>query len=65
MTDKIYTYETDMIALPTLKSILGEVPNPDPDDKHRKYRSGREEKPETDARNMVARLINHLKNSEK
>jgi hypothetical protein len=66
MTDKKHQYQSDIMALPPLKMVLGEVPEPDPDDdKRRPYRAFSEAKSEAEARSLVTKLIGHLKNHDK
>lgn len=66
MTEKKqHTYQSDILALPPLKMVLGDVPEPDPGDKRRPFRSFSADKTESEAKNTVAKLIGHLKNNEK
>lgn len=66
MTEKKqHTYQSNILALPPLKMVLGEVPDPDPDDKRRPFRAFSADKSETEAKNTVAKIIGHLKNSDK
>lgn len=65
MTDKKHIYQSNILTLPPLKMVLGNIPNPDPNDKRRPFRAFSEDKSEAEARNTVAKLIGHLKNSEK
>ena len=65
MTEKKHQYQSDILALPPLKMVLGEVPEPDPDDKRRPFRAFSELKSEAEARNLVTKLIGHLKNHDK
>jgi hypothetical protein len=66
MTDKKqHTYQSDIMALPPLRMVLGEIPDPDPSDKRRPFRAFSTDKSETDAKNTVAKLIGHLQNGEK
>jgi len=61
MTEKKRVYETDVMALPPLRLVLGEVPSPDPDGRHEKKQQPiLKQDPET-----VRRLIAHLKKGEK
>lgn len=61
MTDKKHTYQSDILALPPLNLVIGEVPEPDPDDGRRPLRRFNKEKSEAEARLMVKKLIKHLK----
>jgi hypothetical protein len=65
MTNKKHNYQSEILALPPLKMVLGDVPDPDPDDKGRPRRAFSKDKSETEARNLVTKLIGHLKNNEK
>jgi hypothetical protein len=65
MTDKKHQYQSDILALPPLKMVLGEVPEPDPDEKRRSFRAFSEAKSEAEARNLVTKLIGYLKNHDK
>jgi hypothetical protein len=65
MTDKKHVYESNVIALPPLKMVLGEIPEPDPDGQRRSYRAFNRDKSEDDARNMVTKLIGHLQSTDK
>jgi hypothetical protein len=64
MTEKKHAYQSEIMALPPLKMVLGDVPDPDPSGKRRPFRAFNQEKSESDARKTVAKLIGHLKNSE-
>ena len=65
MTEKKHTYQSEILALPPLKMVLGEIPNPDPDDKRRPFRAFSQGKSEADAMKMVTKLISHLKSTER
>ncbi|MCX6078761.1 MAG: hypothetical protein NTW32_04430 [Chloroflexi bacterium] len=65
MTDKKHAYQSDIIALPPLRMVLGDVPDPNTDDKHRLSRVLGKDKQELEARKIVTKLIGHLKNNEK
>jgi hypothetical protein len=61
MAEKKRVYETDVMALPPLRLVLGDVPAPDPDGRHpNKKRKLSKQEEET-----VRKLIAHLKASEK
>jgi hypothetical protein len=62
---KQHAYLSEVLALPPLKMVMGEVPEPDPSEKHRLFRIFGADKSETDAKNTVSKLIGHLKKSEK
>ncbi|HEY3312698.1 MAG TPA: hypothetical protein VGK00_13740 [Anaerolineales bacterium] len=65
MNDKKHTYQSDTLALPPLRMVLGEVPEPDPDDINHQVRAFNKDKSEMEARLMVKKLIRHLKKNEK
>ena len=65
MTEKKHTYQSEILALPPLKMVLGEIPNPDPDDKRRPFRAFSQDKSKADAMKMVTKLIGHLKSTER
>jgi hypothetical protein len=65
MTEKKKIYQAETLALPPLKMVLGDVPDPDPSGKRRPFRPFGEEKPDSEVRGTVARLIGHLKSNEK
>ncbi len=59
MIDKKHVYEAEVMALPPLRMVLGEVPSPDP------IRRGKGNtnplKPQQDLVTPVKKLIAHLK----
>lgn len=65
MTDKKHTYQSDILALPPLKMVLGDSPETGRDEKNVLTRALGKDKSEADARNIVTKLIGHLKNNEK
>ena len=65
MTEKKLTYKSEILALPPLKMVLGDVPDPDPSGKRRLFRPFGEDKTEGDAKGTLTKLIGHLKNSDK
>ena len=65
MTDKRQIYQSNILALPPLKMVLGDIPEPDPDEKRRTYRTLNQAKSEAEARDMVSKIIGHLKSNEK
>jgi hypothetical protein len=62
-TGQKHIYQSDTLALPPLKLIIGEAPEPDPTDKRRPFRAFDADKSESEAKNTVTKLIGHLKNS--
>jgi hypothetical protein len=60
MANKKRVYESDVMALPPLRMVLGEVPNPDPE---RKRRAGRKPRKidDREMEGMVKKLISHLR----
>ena len=64
MKKKKQVYESDVLALPSLKMVLDNIPEPDPDDKRHLLRIFSNDKTEVEARTTLAKLIGHLKNNE-
>ena len=64
MTEKKHTYHADTLALPPLKMVLGEIPEPDPDEIKRSFRVLGESKSEAEARDLISKLIGHLKSND-
>jgi hypothetical protein len=59
MTEKKHIYEAEVMALPPLRMVLGEVPSPDPEGRRKSN-----QQPLKSNREMVVpvkRLIAHLK----
>ncbi len=63
MAEKKRMYEAEVMALPPLRLVLGDVPVPDPDGRRRTGQKRREPSPELEG--TVKRLIAHLKDEEK
>ena len=61
---KEHIYETDVIALPTLRTVHSDTPELDSQGKHRTIRTMHTEIPITVARSLVTKLIGHFKNIE-
>lgn len=62
MAEKKKVYQAEMMALPPLKMVLGELPEPDPGEGYRPFRGmGIKEE---DARGMVKKLIGRIKEKE-
>ena len=59
MTNKKRVYQADVMALPPIKMVLGEIPSPDPE-RTRKPAS-KAGKPNRELEDAVQRLILHLK----
>ena len=62
MAEEKHVYESDVIALPPLRLVLGDVPVPDPD---RQNRPEGLRKTPRDMRTTVQRLIAHLEEKKK
>ncbi len=62
---KQHTYQSDTLGLQDLKMVLGEIPEPDPQELRRNFRLFSLEKSDADAKKTVTKLIGHLKNTEK
>ena len=65
MNDKKLTYKSETLALPPLKMVLGDVPDPDPSGKRRPFRPFGEKKTVSEIKGTLTKLIGHLKNGEK
>lgn len=64
MSEKKVVYQANVIALPPLKMVLGEVPSPNPNRDGRK--TGLENKqPGIEMEGIVTKLITHLKENHK
>ncbi len=62
MVEKKKVYQAEAMALPPLKMVLGELPEPDPGEGYRPFRvMGIED---DDARGMVKKLIGRIKDKE-
>jgi hypothetical protein len=57
-------YESNIIGLPPLKMVLGNVPEPDPGEGRRPFKVFASEKPE-EARVTLEKLIGHLQEPKK
>jgi len=57
MTDKKRIYESEVMALPPLRMVLGEVPTPDPEQRKGDHPALKPREME----NAVKRIIAHLK----
>lgn len=62
---KQHTYLSEILALPPLKMVVGDIPEPDPSGKRRIFRAFSSDKSETEAKDTLTRLIGHLKKNEK
>lgn len=62
MAEKKKTYQAETMALPPLKMVLGELPEPDPGDGYRPFRAMGVK--EEEARGMVKKLIGRIKDKE-
>jgi hypothetical protein len=60
MKEEKHIYQSDALSLPHLKLVLGEVPQPDVDEKFDPYFAFGKNKSKTEARNTVVKLIKHL-----
>ena len=59
MTEKKHVYEAEIMALPPLRMVLGEIPSPDPEG--RRKPSQQPLKSSRELEMPVKRLIAHLK----
>lgn len=62
MAEKKKTYQAETMALPPLKMVLGELPEPDPGDGYRPFRAMGVK--EEEARGIVKKLIGRIKDKE-
>jgi hypothetical protein len=62
MAEKKRMYESDVMALPPLRLVLGDIPAPDPDG--RRKLKGKQE-PDHEMEVTVKKLIAHLKENKK
>ena len=58
MDEKKRIYDSEVMALPPLRLVIGDVPNPDPDKRNRSNQLNR--KPNREIEGTVKRLIAHL-----
>ncbi|HBG73922.1 MAG: hypothetical protein A2X25_03355 [Chloroflexi bacterium GWB2_49_20] len=64
MSEKKVVYQANMVSLPSLKMVLGEVPSPNPKRDHRM--TGLENRfPGNEMQRIITKLINHLKENHK
>ena len=59
MAEKKHVYEAEVMTLPTLRMVLGDVPVPDPDWRRKADQKRQKQAPELEG--TVKRLIAHLK----
>jgi hypothetical protein len=64
-TNKKLTYKSEILALPPLKMVLGDVPDPDPSNKRRPFRPFGETSTTTDVKGTLTKLIGHLKSTDR
>lgn len=63
MNEKKYTYESTTLGLPPLKMVLGDVPNPDPGSGRSAFRPFSADKPESESKTTVKRLIGYIQDT--
>ncbi len=63
MIEKKRIYESEVMALPPLRLVLGDIPSPDPEGFRRKSQNG--QVPGQVMETTVKKLIAHLKENEK
>ncbi len=63
MAEKKKVYQAETMALPPLKMVLGELPEPDPGEGYRPFRAMGFKKDE-EARGVVKKLIGRIKDKE-
>lgn len=62
MAEKKKIYQAETMALPPLKMVLGELPEPDPGEGYRPFRAMGVK--DEEARGMVRKLIGRIKDKE-
>ncbi len=62
MTEKKKIYQAETMALPPLRMVLGELPEPDPGEGYRPFRAMGVK--DEEARGMVRKLIGRIKDKE-
>jgi hypothetical protein len=62
MTEKKKIYQAETMALPPLRMVLGELPEPDPGEGYRPFRAMGVK--DEEARGMVKKLIGRIKDKE-
>jgi hypothetical protein len=60
MNEKLHKYESDILALPPLKMVLGDVPTPDPRSGVHTLRAFAADNTPTQARRTVEKIIAHI-----
>jgi hypothetical protein len=65
MSGKKHTYNSSVLALPSLKVVLGDVPNPEGESRHAQANTARfrpfgAEKLEAETRSTLQKLIGHI-----
>ncbi|MCS6994572.1 MAG: hypothetical protein N2117_06965 [Anaerolineales bacterium] len=63
MAEKKKLYQAETMALPPLKMVLGDLPEPDPGEGHRPFRV-KGIKDDEEARGMVRKLIGRIQEKE-
>ena len=58
MDEKKRVYDADVMALPPLRLVIGDIPSPDPDWRNRSNQQPR--KPAREIKGTVKRIIAHL-----
>ncbi len=58
--EQTHIYEADTIALPSIRVVLGDVPNPDP--VRRRFNPRTEKTVDHEKISMIRRIIAHLEN---
>ena len=59
MNEKKHTYNSSTLALPPLKMVLGDVPNPEGDGR-RPFRPFGKDKADAEAKGTLKKLIGHI-----
>ncbi len=61
MTEKKVVYQANVISLPSLKMVLGDVPSPNPGRGSRHQAGSEIKQPGVELETVVTKLITHLK----
>jgi len=65
MSEKKVVYQANVISLPTLKMVLGEVPSPNPSRGDRQQAGSEIKQPGIEMETIVTKLITHLNKNNK
>jgi hypothetical protein len=60
MNEKKHTYNSSILALPPLKLVLGDVPNPEGEGRLSNMRPYGADRPEAETKGTLQKLIGHI-----